>query len=84
MHYFPKLAAAALTGLLLATGCTSAEDKAVAADPTVMELQTAVELQRKVVVQIKYDTYREEELLKAKESQLAAARHEARADEAIK
>jgi hypothetical protein len=85
MRYFLKISLYALTGLLaLTTACTTFEDNAVATDPTVVGLQAEVELQRKVVIQTKQEAYREEELLKAKESQLEAARHGVRADEAIK
>jgi purine nucleoside permease len=84
MRYSPKLAATALAGLLLATGCTTFEDNAVATDPTVIGLQGEVELQRKVVIKTKQEAYREEQLLKAKESQLEAAQHGVRADEAVK
>jgi hypothetical protein len=83
MRYFTTSIRYALAGLLvLATSCTSFEDEAVI-DPAVVGLQAAVELQRKVVIKTKQDAYREEELLKVKESQLAAAQHGMRADEAV-
>ncbi|OGX87317.1 hypothetical protein [Hymenobacter coccineus] len=85
MHYFLKTTPYALAGLLaLATACTTFEDNAVATDPTVVGLQAAVELQRKVVIQTTQEAYREEELLKVKESQLATARHGVQANETIK
>lgn len=84
MLYFPKLAAALTVLLFVATGCTSTEDNAVANDPAVLALEREVVLQKQVVEQTKQEALRAEETLKAKESQLAAAKHGARAEEAMK
>ena len=85
MRYSPKLLLHTLTGLLILTSaCTTFEDNAVATDPTVVDLEAEVVEQKKVVEQTKQEAHRAKEILKAKESQLDAAKHGVRADEAIK
>jgi hypothetical protein len=85
MRYSPKLLLHALTGLLILTSaCTTFEDNAVATDPTVVGLEAEVVKQQKVVEQTKQEARRAQEMLKAKESQLDAAKHGLRAEEAIK
>jgi septal ring factor EnvC (AmiA/AmiB activator) len=80
-----KIATSMLLGLLaLATSCTTFEDNAVATDPTVMGLEAEVTQQKEVVTQTKQAARSAEETLKAKESELDAARHNVRADEAVK
>ncbi len=81
----PKLVASVLLGLLaLAASCTTFEDNAVATDPTVVGLEAEVAQQKEVVIQTKQAARSAEETLKAKESELDAAQHNVRADEAVK
>ena len=85
MIFPPKLAASGLLGLLaLAASCTTFEDNAVATDPSVVGLEAEVARQKEVVTQTKQEVRSAEETLKAKESELDAAKHSVRADEAVK
>lgn len=85
MIFPPKLAPSVLFGLLaLATSCTTFEDNAVATDPTVVGLEAEVATQKEVVTKTKQEARSAKETLKAKESELEAAKHNVRADEAVK
>lgn len=80
-----KSTAGLLLGLLaLAASCTTFEDNAVATNPTVVGLEAEVAQQKEVVIQTRQAARSAEETLKARQSELEAAQHNVRAEEAVK